>query len=245
MASDQSLTATIESASLREPDSDGDTRLDGTLVLKSACEQCLELFMTKQVLLGHDGTVLATSKDEREDSLDVGDELKLDLDSGYLKASVFKDASSACIQVEVSGCSADYVQLKTVQLGDGEPGLYGWHQPINIGSDVVIESLAVSIGLVDDDGDVRIELRALVHNKSDQYVPRLSFKARAMAAGNREIDVSSTEEILRPEETKAVELSFYSIKQNRLRGLSISAEATVFTTLCKAKVESIIDTAQL
>lgn len=245
MTANQPLNATIENASLREPDSDGDTRLDGTLMLKSECEQCLELFMTKQVLLGHDGAVLAASKDEREDSLSAGDELNLDLDSGYFKASVLNGSSSARIQVEISGCSADYAKLKVVQLGDGDPGLYGWYEPVDLGSSVIIESLAVSIGVVDDDGDVRIELRALVHNRSDEYVPRLSIKACAMAAGGREIDDSSTEEMLRPWETKSVELSFYSIKQNRLRGLSIATEATVFSTLCRANIESNIDTSRL
>lgn len=238
MSFNQLLSATIRSASLREPDSDGDTRLEGSLVLNSASDQFLELFITKQILRGADGAVLSASTDEREDALDSGDELQLDLDSGYFKASLMNGTTNPLLQVEVLGCTSNYIQLKSVQLGDGSPGLYGWHQPTQIGPSVCIESLAVGIGAVDDDGDVRIEIRALVHNLSDQYVPRIAVKARAMANGGREIDDSSTEEKLRPWETKSVELSFYSIKQNRLRGLSISADATVFTSSSSARCES-------
>lgn len=245
MSSNQLLSATIRSASLSEPDSDGDTRLEGSLVLSSTSDQCLELFITKQLLRGADGALLSASTDEREDVLDSGDELQLDLDSGYVKASLLNGTTNPLLQVEVLGCTSNFIQLKPVQLGDGIPGLYGWHKPTQIGSSVIIESLAVGIGAVDDDGDVRIEIRALVHNQSDQYVPRIAVKARAMATGGREIDDSSTEERLRPWETKAIELTFYSIKQNRLRGLSISPEATVFTSSSSVRCESEIEAPQL
>lgn len=244
MSSNQLLTATIRSVTLRVPDSDGDTRLEGSLVLRSTSDQCLELFITKQLLRGADGAVLSTSTDEREDALDSGDELQLDLDSGYLKASLLHGTDTPLLQVEVLGCTSNYIQLKPVQLGDGTPGLYGWHQPTEIGSCVIIESLAVGVGPVDDDGDARIDIRALLHNQSDQYVPRLAIKARAIAPGGREIDDSSTEEKLRPWETKAVELSFYSLKQNRLRGLSISSEITVYASHCKAESQSEVRTSQ-
>ena len=245
MSANQLLSATIRSASLREPDSDGDTRLEGSLVLSSASDECLELFITKQLLRGADGAVLSASTDEREDALDSGDELQLDLDSGYLKASLLNGTPNPLLQVQVLGCTSNYIQLKPVQLGDGTPGLYGWHQPTQTGSSVIIESLAVSVGTVDDDGDVRFEIRALVHNQSDQYVPRIAVKARAMATGGREIDSSSTEEKLRPSETKVIELCFYSIKQNRLRGLAISTEATVFASSSSARCESEIEASQL
>lgn len=243
MSANQLLSATIRSASLREPDSDGDTRLEGSLVLSSASNECLELFITKQLLRGADGAVLSASTDEREDALDSGDELQLDLDSGYLKASLLNGTPNPLLQVEVLGCTSNYIQLKPVQLGDGSPGLYGWHQPTQAGPSVIIESLAVGIGAVDDDGDVRIEVRALVQNNSDQYVPRIAVKVRAMAPGGREIDNSSTEEKLRPWETKAIDLSFYSFKQNRLRSLSISTEATVFTSSSLARCESEVEVA--
>ena len=44
----------------------------------------------------------------------------------------------------------------------------------------------------------------------------------------REIDDTYTYETIAPSERKVIELSFYSIKANRMRGLSISADATAF-----------------
>ena len=238
MPFNQSLTASVESASLRHPDSDGDTCLEGDLVVKTTSNQVLELFITHQVLLGSDGTVLSSSKDEREDSLEAGDELTLKLDSGYLKAAALGDSSRVEVKVEILGCNADYAQFPSVQLGDGLPGLYGWNQIIQLGTDVIIESLSIAVKPTDDDGDVRIELRLLVRNLSDQRIPRFAFKARAVAAGGREIDDSSTDEVIGPRETKSVEVSFYAIKENRMKGLSIAADATVFTVQCKANATS-------
>ncbi len=241
MSSNHSLTASVERAFLREPDDDGDIRLEGNLVIKTTGDQALELFVIQQVLIGGDGTVLSSSKDERDDSLEAGDELTLDLDSGYLKASALGDSSKANIQVEILGCKADYAQLPSVQLGNGVPGLYGWNHAIQLGSDMIIESLSIGIKPTDEDGDVRIELRLLVRNLSDQRIPRFAFKARAVAAGGREIDDRSTDEMIAPKETKAVEVSFYAIKENRMKGLSISADATVFTVQCKANATSEVD----
>jgi hypothetical protein len=238
MSSNHSLIATIKDASLREPDSDGDTRLEGNLLLETTCDHVLELFIAQQLLLGSDGAVLSVSNDEREDSLEAGDKLSLDLDSGYLKASSLGDSTSATIQVELLGCKADYLLLPSVQLGDGVPGLYGWNQAIQLGSCVTIESLSIAVKPVDDDGDVRIELRALVRNLTDQRIPRFTFKARAVAAGGREIDDRSTEETLAPNEIKAMEVSFYAIKENRMKGLSIAADATAFSIQCRANAKA-------
>ncbi len=238
MPFNQSLTASVENTSLRAPDSDGDTRLEGNLVITTTSDQILELFITNQVLLGSDGSILSSSKDEREDSLEAGDELTFDLDSGYLKASALGDSSRFEVQVEILGCKADYAQLASVQLGDGVPGLYGWNHAIRLGTDVIIESLSIAVKPTDDDGDVRIELRLLVRNLSDQRIPRFAFKARAVTAGGREINDSSTDEVIGPRESKSVEVAFYSIKENRIMGLSIAADATVFTVQCKANATS-------
>ena len=234
MPTNHSLTASIQEANFREPDGDGDTRLEGSLLIKSTSDQVLELFITQQVVVGSAGTVLSSSKDEREDSLVAGDELSIDLDSGYLKASSLEGSSKANIEIEILGCTANYAQLPQVLLGDGLPGLYGWNQAVQLGPDLIIETFSVAVKPTDDDGDIRVELRALVRNISDQRIPRFSFKARAVAAGGREIDDSSTDEPLAPGEVKAIEASFYSLKENRMKGLSIATEATAFTIQCLA-----------
>jgi len=241
MTLEHSLSATVERSSLREPDSDGDTRLEGHIIVKTNKDQVLELFITQQVLRGSDGAVVSSSKDEREDSLEPGEELRIDLDSGYFKATAFSDSSKANIDIEILGCKADFAQLPTVGLGDGLPGLYGWNHAIRLGSDVIVESLAVGVKPADDDGDVRVELRALVYNSSMHQVPRFTFKARAIAAGGREIDDQSTYEVIAPGERKVVEVSFYSIKANRMRGLSIATDATAFSIQGKANSCCAID----
>jgi len=241
MTFNHSLSAKVERCSLREPDSDGDTRLEGNLVVKTNNDQVLEFFITQQVLRGSDGAILSSSRDEIEDSLEAGEELSIDLDSGYFKASAFGDSSKANIYIEVLGCKADYAQLPSVNLGDGDPGLYGWNHAIHLGSDVIIESLSAGVKPIDDDGEVCVELRALVYNSSKRQVPRFVLKARAIAEGGREIDDQSTDEAIAPGERKLVEFSFCSIKANRMKGLSIAIDATSFTIQGKANTNSEID----
>lgn len=241
MTFNHSLSAKLEGTSLQEPDSDGDTRLEGNIVVKTNNDQTLELFITQQVLRGNDGSILSSSRNEREESLSAGEDLSIDLDSGYFKASSFGDSSKANIYLEVLGCKADYALLPIVQLGDGDPGLYGWNDAIHLGSNVIIESLSAGVKPKDDDGDVCVELRALVYNTSTRQVPRFTLKARAIAANGREIDDQSTDEVIAPGERKLIEISFYSIKANRMKGLSISIDATSFTIEGKANTNSEID----
>lgn len=145
MSLNQSLSAELEKLLLQEPDSDGDTRIEGSLILKAGYDQILELFITQQVLRNSDGAIIASSRDELEDSLSSEGVLSLDLYSGYFKSKALGNSSVANIDIEVLGCKADYVQLPSIHLGDGAPGLYGWNQEVGLGANVIIESLAVGV----------------------------------------------------------------------------------------------------
>ena len=121
-------------------------------------------------------------------------------------------------------------------------GLYGMNAATEIGAGVILESVAVSIGTPDEDGDVRVELRTLVRNTTEQFIPRLSFKARAIASNGRELDDSSTEEQIKPSEVRPVELSFYSLKSNRLPGLSIACSTTLYSLIQRTNLEAEVST---
>lgn len=234
MSLNHSLSAKLKNPILREPDSDGDTCLEGSLIIKTLDDQTLDFFVTQYVLRNSDGGIVSSSKDEREDSLAGGEELSIDLNSGYFKANTLGNSSAGSIDIELIGCKADYAQLPSIHLGDGAPGLYGWNQEVGLGANVIIESLAVGVKKPDEDGDVRIELRALVCNTSALQVPKFELKAKAIASGGREIDDTYTYEAIAPGERRVIELSFSSMKANRMKGLSIAADATSFSVQGKA-----------
>ena len=203
--------------------------MDGSLIVKMLDNQTLDFFVSQYIIRNSDGGIVFSTRDEREDCLSDGEELSIDLNSGYFKAYTLGSSSEVSIDIDLLGCKADYAQLPSIQLGDGSPGLYGLNQEVSLGANVFLESLAVAVKAPDEDGDVRIELRALVYNASSSQVPKFELKVKAIASGGREIDDTYTYETIAPGERKALELSFYSIKANRTKGLSISADATAFS----------------
>lgn len=228
MTLNHSLSAIFKDPLLRETDSDGDTCIDGSLIIKTLDKQTLDFFIAQCIVRNSDGGIVCSSRDEREDCLSDGEELSIDLNKGYFKANTLGNSAKVRVDVDLLGCKANYAQLPSIHLGDGSPGLYGLNQEISLGENITIQSLAVAVKAPDEDGDVRIELRALIRNASTCQIPKFELKARAIGSGGREIDDTYTYETIAPSERKVIELSFYSIKANRMRGLSISADATAF-----------------
>ena len=236
------LKASIVNPSIRKPDDDGDTRVEAVLRMQNDSENTVDLFLSKLLVFNGHGDLIATNSDDREEPLSPGDSLDLEVDSGYLKAALFSRSDVAKIGIDVAACCSTFTELPQIALGAAVAGLYGMNAATEIGAGVILESVAVSIGTPDEDGDVRVELRALVRNTTEQFIPRLSFKARAIASNGRELDDSSTEDQIKPSEVRPVELSFYSLKSNRLPGLSIACSTTLYSLIQRTNLEAEVST---
>jgi len=242
MSTINDFKAKIERIHFDEPDSYGEGCLHGCINLTGSGSHQYELFIIQQVLRSGNGSVLSISTCEHEDFLGSGDSLMIDFDLGYTPSLCKRSTPCVHLLTEIFGCSAAYGQFDPIQLNDANPGTYGLSNGFTLGGpDLAIESVSASVGPADEDGDVRLEVRALVYNQSNFFIPRLAFKARAIANGGREIDNQSTDEAIGPWERRLIELSFYSIKQNRLRDLCISAEMTAFKAVSHVVAEHQIE----
>ena len=243
MTTGNDLSLTISRASFEEPDSSGETSLRGCLNLASSGSHRYEFFVIQQVLRRVDGAILSVDNSEHEDFLCGGETLSLDFSFPYIQAKTLGSSPHVRLKTEVIGCAAAYGQFDPIKLNEGNPGLYGLSNSFTLGGqDLKIESISAAVAPADEEGDVRLEIRALVHNNSSTFIPRLALKGRAIANGGREIDSQSAEEAIGPWEKKILEFSFYSIKQNRIRDLAISTEMTAFKAVSRLDVEHEIQT---
>ena len=225
------LSVTIQDCSFRDPDGDGDTRLEAPIRLRNLSDNPVALLLTRSWVRTPQGVVLCSNSEEREEPIAPGESSEFEADSGWIRAQLLSGADTAELSVDVLGCRSSFIRLPAVQLGEGQPGLYGSNQPLTPIPGIVLESLAISVAPADEDGDVRVEVRLLVRNSRDAHLPRIALKVQAVAANGRVLDDSSTEDAIRPDELKLLETSFYSLKENRLKGLEIRSEVTVFSII--------------
>ena len=123
MSSNHLLSAIFKDPLLRETDSDGDTCIDGSLIIKTLDKQTLDFFIAQCIVRNSDGGIVWYSRDEREDCLSDGEELSIDLNNGYFKANTLGNSAKVRVDVDLLGCKANYAQLPSIHLGDGSPGL--------------------------------------------------------------------------------------------------------------------------
>ena len=217
--------------SVEGPDSDGDVKAAMPVILENRSDSFIDLILAKTWVINADGYAILSSSDEQSEHLAPGEKGQLEVRSGWFKRHLLGYSPSAEFMLDIKACKTEVVKVPSIQVGEGGPGLYGMNTTINLGSQVELCSLAISIGKLDDDGESRVEVKALIRNKTETLIPRMSFRVKAFTAKGREIDDRQYDEALSPNEMHSIEVIFYGIKANRLEGASFEAELTLFSTV--------------
>ena len=217
------LMLSIQNFSVSEPDSDGDMRAEAAFAYKNDTQEEQELIVSGLQVLG-DGLVIASSTDEHEEQVDPGASVDLEVSSSYFKD--VDSVSSHKLLLSVAGCRCVYKDLGEVEILQN--AITGTAESFELGEGFLVQGLSVFAGLPDDDGDVTVEIKALVRNTSKLYSPKIRIEGSVKGQNGRQLDDCSTYgDTMMPNEARLLSASSY-FKKSRLSGARVSVRICLF-----------------
>lgn len=213
----------IQEFTVSEPDSDGDMRAEATFAYRNDSQSEEELIISGFHLLNDQELVITSSTDEHEDPVAAGATVELHACSSYFKGA---SSSSYKLLIDVVGCQCFYEELGSFEIAMN--ALAGSGDTIDLGEGFLVHGLSISTGDPDDDGDVMLEIKALIRNTSNSYAPRVRLEGRVKGSTGRELEqCSSYGDAIMPNETRLLNASSY-IRENRLKGSTIDLRICLF-----------------
>lgn len=222
----------IQNFQISEPDSDGDMRAEASFAYKNESPHPQELIVSGLHVLTSNGLLVTSSMDEHEDSVEPDDAVGLDVSSSYFK-DVFGGKSHKLL-LNVVGCRCIYKDLGEFELLQNS--VTGTPETLELGDGFQVQGLSVSAGLPDDDGDVMVEIKALIRNTSNFYTPRIKIEGHVKGQNGRQLDDCSTYgDTMMPLESRLLSASTY-FKKNRLSGARVSVRICLFIAASRDQV---------
>lgn len=220
---------TIVKAKLERPDSDGDMGCEVEVEFTNNSSRAIEYIISKSFAITSDGLLADSSSDENDDYIEAGDTWKGEVSVGYLKSYIIGNETPQ-IQIEMLGCACNNFPLGTFVPEAAK--LQGLNGPKDLGDGITLHSLTVAIGKPDDDGDINIELRALLKNSSTSTVPRAVISGKLMRSGREVEEISNYSDPVPAEQMTVIEASSY-VKQRQLTGANIEVGLSLFPVVAR------------
>ena len=133
-------------------------------------------------------------------------------------------------------CRCLYKELGSFEISLGSIG--GSSDTVELGEGFLVQGVSISTGSPDDEGDVMLEIKALVRNTSDSYTPRIRLEGRVKGQNGRELEECSTYgDVMMPSETRLLNASTY-VKKNRLNGSTVELRICLFVAATRVRALS-------
>ena len=214
----------IQDFNVSEPDSDGDMRAEASFTYKNEFKEAQELILSGFHVLTSNGLVITSSTDEHEDLVESAGTVVLNASSSY-----FKDVAagqSLRLLLNTVGCRCVYKDIGEFDILHG--CVTGTADSLVLDEGFVVQGISVSAGLPDDDGDIMVEIKALVRNTTSLHTPRIKIEGSVKGQNGRVLDECSTYgESMMPSETRLLGASSY-FKKSRLSGARVSIRMCLF-----------------
>jgi hypothetical protein len=221
----------INEFAVSEPDSDGDMRAEASFTYRNESTAEEDLVISGFHLLTDQGLVITSSTDEHEDPVAPGATVELQASSNYFKK--ISSTQSHKLLLNIVSCRCFYKNLGAFDVPMNS--LSGSANAVELGEGFLLQGLSISTGSPDDDGDVMLEIKALIRNTSNSYTPKIRLEGRVKGPNGRELEECSTYgEAMMPNETHILNASTY-LKKNRINGAQVDLRLCLFVASTRAR----------
>ena len=215
------------------PDSDGDVRLDGTLVIENTSDFDVELVKisctvvnSSDVTVGgdvsDDDSVFISPKSSEEIDLTVGWGFHKDLFEGSLdKISVL---------VEATTYKRDFVKIGSLEMPEvGELNMI--KKNISLGGLAEIRGISALRKKNNEEGEIDLEIKAGFRNISDTHIERAQLSTRLLDQRDAEIESSVDYNPVPSKSAYLFQPSFYGIKAGKAKNSEIKFNSSIFVPM--------------
>jgi hypothetical protein len=220
---------TVTSATINGPDGDGDVRAEIAIELTNNSDRPIEFIASKTLVFSSEGLLVASDSDDNDDFIEHGETWPRELGSGYFKSTVAGEQGLEA-QVEVLGCACNHHQLGSFALSTGS--IVGLGQNTELGDGISLRSLTVSVSNPDGDGDVTVEVKALLDNASSTGFPKALLSGKITRSGREIEDISNYSDPVPANQLTLLEASSY-LKQRQLSNATIDVRLSLFPVVIR------------
>ena len=211
------MTAFFSNLFANEPDEDGDISFDTELTITNNTDQPVYQIQYKIWLSDPEGATFDVTDSYEDVFLSPGDGYTISSSGRANQRDLLGDSS--LILVRGIGCLArrDFRLLGEVPIpGPGESARLKTSLDLDWSSGPLV--VLVSRSATDEEGDIRLEYKALIENTSTQFLKVVTIKGQLVDAGGVEIQNDETEQEVPPETAVFYSSNFYGAKAGQLDG---------------------------
>jgi len=218
----------------KNPDSDGDIRLEGSVLLENKTDFDVEFVTVSSTVLNHAGVTVGGSRQEEDTefiSAKSSGEVDLNLGWGFHKDFFDGKPKKMKALVEVTMYKREFMKIGSIEVPASQNTLNMLKKDVSIGGMVEIRGISVLRKKNDDEGDVQLEIRAGFRNISDTYIDRAQLDARLLDQRDAEIASDMRYESLPSKSSWLCEPSFWGVKPGKIKNAEITLSASIFVPI--------------
>ncbi len=224
----------INQFTFRNPDSDGDISLEGSVLLENKTDFDAEYITISSTVLNHAGVAVGGNREE-EDSAFISSKSsgEVDLRFGWDYHKDLFDGKPKNIKalIEATLYKREFMKVGTIEVPANINTLHMLKKDVSIGGMVEIRGVSVLRKKDDDDGNIQLAIKAGFRNISDTYIDRVQLNARILDQREAEIESDIRYESMPSKSAWLCEPSFWGIKPGKVKNGEISLNASVFVPI--------------
>jgi hypothetical protein len=226
----------VISATIEGPDSDDDIRPEVNIEFKNESDRPVEFVSSKTLIFTGDGLLASSDSDENDDYIEPGEIWTGELRCSYFKSKAI-ESKRPKVYIEVLGCACNHHQLSSFELYPGS--LVGLGEKTDLGDEISLLCLTVSTSVPDDDGDVTVEIKAVLNNASSSGLPKAEISGKIMRSG-REVEEVSNYDPVPAGQLTILEASSY-MKKRQLSSATIDVRLSIFPVVAREAAEAVFE----
>ena len=156
------------------------------------------MIISNSHVLTENGLLVSSSADEHEEHVEVGENIELNVNSGYFKN--ITTSNSLQLLLNTVGCRCIYKDIGQFEILQG--CISGDADPFDLGQGYWVQGISVNLGEPDTDNESMLEIKVLIRNMSSFYTPKIKIEGSVIGQNGRELDECSHGESMMPGENR-------------------------------------------
>tara|TARA_B100000795_G_C22740642_1_gene415194 strand:- start:116 stop:868 length:753 start_codon:yes stop_codon:yes gene_type:complete len=233
MAKSKASAMKVTKFTYQNPDSDGDIRLEGEIVIENTADFDVELVKVSCTVLNGSGVTVGGDVSDYENIFITPKSTeKIDLSLGwsYHKDLFEGELDKMSVLIEATSFKRDFVKIGSLEMPDvGELAMI--KKNISLGGLAEIRGISALRKKNDDEGQVELEIRAGFRNISDTHIERAQLTSKLIDQRDAEIESNVDYNPVPSKSGYLFQPSFYGVKAGKAKNAELKFSASIFVPL--------------
>jgi len=215
------------------PDSDGDVRLDGTVVIENTSDFDVELVKISCTVLNSSGVTAGGNVSDEENVFitpNSSEEIDLYLGWGFHKDLFEGSLDKISVLVEATTYKRDFVKVGSIEMPEvGELNMI--KKNISLGGLAEIRGISALRRKNNEEGEMELEIKAGFRNISDTHIERAQLTTKLIDQRDAEIETIVDYNPVPSKSAYLFQPSFWGVKPGKAKNSEIKFTSSIFVPM--------------